>query len=76
MAMLENLQAIDVIGPAATFMEQNGFALYKDGKNRPKIRERYFKLNSSWINVQVAKDRNCYLWHIFNFLVYRIITRN
>lgn len=74
--MLETLNAIDVIGPAEGFMERNGFALFSDGKIRSFQKKRHFKLNSSWINVRIAEDRNCFLWHIVYFQVYRIISRN
>uniref|UniRef100_A0A6M3L805 Uncharacterized protein n=1 Tax=viral metagenome TaxID=1070528 RepID=A0A6M3L805_9ZZZZ len=75
MAMYEKLASIDVIGPAAEFMDAHGFGLVENGKIAP-MNPWHHKIQTPWINAVAAPDRDCGRWLGVYFPVYGFIPRH
>jgi len=74
MALYEEFDSIDVIGPVRESIERSGYILCEDGKIRPYM-PRHMTLDSPWINAKVCPLRHCYKWHKIYFNLYDLVPR-
>ena len=75
MGLYEELGEVDVISPVAEMLLTGSVKLFPDGKIR-SIYPLLPNVEDPWINVKVAEDRSCFLWHMIYFAQYGIISRN